>query len=692
MQTYQYELMDLTKKAPPLTTPEESKNLHESISTAVSYLLSLQKNEGHWWFTLEANESIGAEFIFLQHYLNKAEPDIVRGIANRIRDVQREDNTWSLYKDGPPDLSTTIECYFALKLTGWDTNSYSMRKAREFILSKGGIVKSRVFTKIHLALFGIVPWSACPAMPPELIFLPSWFPVNIYEFSSWARASIVPLLIIMSKKPVFRLPKTSGLEELFCEEPSKRDYSFKLNAKNIFSWGNFFILFDKLLKFYEKSPLKPFRNKAILRCSEWAWDHVKRTEDIYPALAYAILAFKALGYANDAPQIKKPLDSLKSFQQHYDFTGPVSDTNPQIGVGHKHYTTLDVPALPEPTVNTRDLTTSRSSDLTRIHQQCCISPVWDTPWTLMALLEAGVPADTPALVKSGRWLISKQITNFKGDWAIKNPNSQPGGWAFEFRNDCFPDVDDTIEVISVLQRLAIPSQEREESISRGLAWLLSMQNNDGGWGAFDKNQTLELVNKIPFSDHGACLDPSSPDITGRMIELLASRGMTLNDPPISRALDYLIKTQEPFGGWFGRWGINYIYGTWCVLTGLAELGWHPAGEAVKKAVRWLKQIQNEDGGFGESPESYSLKTYVRWKESVPSQTAWGLMGLISGGEAGSEQARRAALFLVKCLNVNGSWDEQAYTGTGFPGHFYIRYHGYRHFFPLLALARYKRQI
>jgi squalene-hopene/tetraprenyl-beta-curcumene cyclase len=310
----------------------------------------------------------------------------------------------------------------------------------------------------------------------------------------------------------------------------------------------------------------------------------------------------------------------------------------------------------------------------------------------MALLEAGISPDTPALIKAGRWLISKQITKYRGDWAVKNPNAEPGGWSFEFKNDCFPDVDDTIEVVSVLQRLAIPEQEKEPSIKKGIAWLLSMQNDDGGWGAFDKNQTLNLVNKIPFSDHAACLDPSSPDITGRMLELLASRGMTVNDPPIARAIDYLVRKQESFGGWFARWGINYIYGTWCVLTGLAELGWNPAGTAVRKATNWLKQIQNEDGGFGESPESYPRKTYVRWKESVPSQTAWGLMGLVAAGEVKSDEARRASLFLINRMNENGSWDETAYTGTGFPGHFYIRYHGYRHFFPILALARYNRQI
>jgi len=660
MEIREYKLIDLTTKKPPKVDLNETTGFREAVSTAIAHLLSLQHNDGYWWFALEANETIGSEFIFLMHFLGEVEGSILQGIANRILQVQRDDGTWALYKDGPADLSATIECYFALKLAGYDMNSEPLAKAREFILGSGGLVKSRVFTRIHLAMFGLVPWSSCPEMPAELIFLPKWFPINIYEFSSWARSTIVPLLIFMSIKPVRKLTGNFNLDELFSETLEKRDYSFK-TKKGLISWESFFINLDKLLKILEKIPLKPLRNIAINRCAKWTWDHVQRTEDIYPALAYATLSFKALGYPNNAQQIQRPFNVLKSWQQHY--------------------TTLDVPAVSYEERRGR-----------AVHQQCCISPVWDTPWALIALLEAGVPPDAPALLKSGRWLIKKQITRFKGDWAVKNPKATPGGWSFEFKNDYFPDIDDTIEVISVLQRLALPEKEKEEPIRRGIAWLLSMQNDDGGWGAFDKNQTCTLVNNIPFSDHNACLDPSSPDIAGRMIELLASRGMTANDRPVARAIEYLKNAQENFGGWFARWGINYIYGTWCVLTGLSELGWSPAGKEVKRALQWLKSIQNPDGGFSESPESYPMGTYIRWKESVPSQTAWGLMGLVAGGLASSPEARRAALFLMEKMNEDGTWDEKAYTGTGFPGHFYIRYHGYRKFFPLLALARYNRAL
>lgn len=633
---------------------KDSINLQKSID----HLFGLQYEDGHWWFSLEANESIGAEFIFLMHFLGTVDKEIQSGIAKRLLDVQRGDGTWALYHDGPADLSTTIECYLALKLSGRSEEEENMIKARDFIINQGGIEKSRVFTKIHLAMFGIVPWDAVPVLPPELIFMPSWFPINIYEFSSWARASIVPLMIVCSKRPIFELHERFKLHELFVNPPEKRNFEFKNNGRPI-SWQNFFIKLDKLLKFMEKSPIKPVRKTAIEKCADWTWEHVSKTEDIYPALAYCALAFKTLGYSNDAIQIAKPYSALLKFQQRY------SEMD------------CDIPASGH-----------SSSQGEKIHQQCCISPVWDTPWAMMSLLEAGVSASDPRLLKAGRWLIARQITQTKGDWAIKNPRATPGGWSFEFENEYFPDVDDTIEVLSVLKRLDLPDSEKNASIALAMQWLLSMQNNDGGWGAFDKNQNLELVNKIPFSDHGACLDPSSPDITARMLELLADHSYAADAKPVKRALKYIWRTQEDFDGWFGRWGINYIYGTWCVLTALDAIGFPIADKRMKKAASWLKKVQNTDGGWGESPESYKAKTFVPLKHSTASQTAWALMGLISAGERNSTEAKKGIDFLIKTRKSDGSWDEQDYTGTGFPGHFYIRYHGYRHYFPLLALGRF----
>ncbi|MFH1873721.1 MAG: prenyltransferase/squalene oxidase repeat-containing protein [Pseudomonadota bacterium] len=678
MEIREIPLIDLTKQysKQKIALQTEQEKLRNSLATTANKLLSLQHEDGYWWFTLQANEAIGAQYIFLQNFVEDIDVSVQEGICQRLLDVQRADGSWSLYQDGPVHLSSTIECYLALKIAGYNIDSPPMRKAREIILEHGGLIKATIFTRIHLAMFGLIPWKACPEMPPELILLPNWFPINIYEFSSWARSCIVPLLIFISLKPVHKL--SFNLDELYVEPEGNRDFSFK-RKKSLISKDTFFIYLDKFLKVYEYLPLKPLRNSAINNCSEWTWKHIQHAVDIYPALAYAALAFKAMGFSKSSAQISTAMRGLKSF--------------------HQNYPTRDIPAVCYPIKNNntngldlQDIITKRVNGQNPVHQQCCISPVWDTPWSIMSLLDAGIPANDPALLKAGRWLISKQITDFKGDWAIKNPHTQPGGWSFEFKNDCFPDVDDTIEVVAILQRLALPEVEKQEPIRKAVAWMLSMQNDDGGWGAFDKNQTLNLVNEIPFSDHKACLDPSTPDITGRMIEVLADMGMTTNDEPIAKALKFLENTCEPFGGWFGRWGVNYIYGTWCVLAGLSELGWNPLGKLFFRATNWLKSIQNLDGGFGESPESYSKHTYIKWKESTASQTAWALMGLVAGGQAKSSAAKRAARYLTNTINENNTWDETAYTGTGFPGHFYIRYHGYRHYFPILALARYYNAI
>ncbi len=696
----------------------ELPSLTGALRKSVAFMRTLQRTDGYWWFALEANESIGAEFIFLMHYLGDVDAEIQAGICRRILDVQRIDGTWSLYFDGPPDLSTTVECYLALKMAGFSADHPALRIAREYIIMNGGIEKTRVFTKIHLAMFGIVPWKAAPAMPAEFVLLPKWFPFTIYSFSSWARATIVPLLVFMSHKKVCELPAYARIDELFVTPAENRKYSVT-HDKGLISWESFFIILDKCLKLYERFPLKALRKYSIKKCSEWIWEHVSKTEDIYPALAYGALAYKAMGYENDTPQIRRSFGALKMFQQRY--------------------ASLDVPALPDeirddgrsrpsamrdlgidPRVpachceersdaaiplsqgdcfdlrsrnDTQDSTNPESRvpspGSSAIHQQCCISPVWDTPWMVTAMLESGVASNDPALLHAGRWLLRKQITECRGDWAVRNPKGKPGGWSFEFENDYFPDVDDTIQVLSVLSRLAIPWKEKANAFQLGLDWLLSMQNDDGGWGAFDRNQTQLLVNRIPFSDHGACLDPSSPDITGRMIEFLVSRNFSPSHPAVRRALDYIWRTQEGFGGWYARWGVNYIYGTWCVLTALGAAGLANDPRATK-AAEWLASVQRTDGGYSESPETYKTRKFTALDESIPSQTAWALMGLVAAGLADSQAASMAARWLIKRQNGDGAWDERHYTGTGFPNHFYIRYHGYRHFFPLLALARYSK--
>ena len=667
------QLNNSTIKSPAIS--DDSQDVLSVLKKSRESLLSLQRNDGYWWFTLEANESIGAEFIFLMHFLEDVDPKILKGVANRILDVQREDGTWALYYDGPADLSTTIECYLALRLAGYSKDESHMVKARDFIIKAGGAENCRVFTLIHFALFGIVPWKVVPEMPAEFIFAPTTQMFNIYEFSSWARATIVPLFVIGTIKPVLKLSNDINIDELFVNAPNKRKFKYA-KAKNFFSFEKMVLIADKMFRIYSSYSPKSLRKLAINKCLSWIRNHINCTEDIYPALAYGAMAFKAAGYSNSSIEIQKPFNALKMFQQGYN--------------------SKKLPFMPDelPDNGKERLSNLRDSgaiDCTpktggSIHQQCCISPVWDTPWTILALLSAGVSPSHPSLLKTGEWLLKKQIRKVKGDWAIKNPDTKPGGWSFEFENDYFPDVDDTIAVISVLDRLDLPEDQKRPAIKLALEWLISMQNDDGGWGAFDKNNQHEWVNKIPFSDHKACLDSSSPDITGRMIELFAEHGLT-EHVATKKAVKYLLKTQEAFGGWFARWGINYIYGTWCAVTGLTAVGLdsnhHPA---LKKASFWLQSIQNKDGGFGESPASYDKKKFIPCS-SCPSQTAWGLMALTALGLSDSTNAGLAVNYLLNEQDDSNLWSEDNYTGTGFPGHFYIRYHGYARYFPLLALGK-----
>ena len=624
-----------------------------ALQKAVSLLLKHQTDEGYWWYTLEANETIGAGVIQLMHFIGAVDGETEKGLARRMLSQQREDGSWAVFKNGPSDLSTTVECYFALRLAGRPVEHPALVKARSFVIANGGLTKMRVFSRIHLALFGLVPWSACPSMPAWLMLLPPASGFSIYEFSTWARASIVPLLLIDAVKPVRPLP--FSLDELYSEPrelrliEGTRVFRFP-KAKRALSLENLFLQCDKLLKFSEKLPFHPGKKRAIRKAERWTRDHIARTEDIYPAMAYGILALSALGYGPDDPTIQKALNGLKRFRQ--------------------------------------------TEEDGAVHQQCCISPNWDTPWAGVALLEAGLPGDHPAILKAARYMISKEVKDFRGDWAVKNPKGVAGGWSFEFENDYFPDVDDTIETLHLLRRSDLPDSEKDDPIQRGLAWMLSMQCKNGGWAAFDKNNVSRWVNRIPFSDHGACLDPPTADITGRMIELLASFTSISESRAagsglaIQKALSFLQSTQEPNGAWRGRWGVNFIYGTWCVLQGLSAIGRDMRAPDVRKAVSWLESIQNKDGGWGESCLSDSRDVYVPLGRSTASQTAWAVMALLAAGERDSISVHRGVQWLTSRQTAEGGWDEAEFTGTGFPGHFYIRYHGYRYYFPTLALGKY----
>lgn len=667
---------------PALVHPQDAisiSQINQSIDAAVANLFSHQHPESYWWYTLEANDSINAEYIMLLHYLGLQNVNLERAMARWILKNQNPDGSWSLYHDGPGDLSSTLECYFALKLVGHDIHSEPLKNAREFILKNGGITEIRIFTRIHLALFGIVSWDHCPKMPITFMALPNWSPVNIYEFSSWARACIVPLLVIMEQKKSVVCP--IRLDELYLYgDPTKAKWTY--SGHDFLSIEQLFIHMDKLLRIADKLNFKPQRKLALKKCEKYLREHIQETADVYPAMFYGTLALYGLGYPLEDPQIQQALKGLASFH-----IAMSNSENTVVELPFASSSTTDSVQTPSPAT---PQTTLSNINNTMIYQQCCISPVWDTAWAGVALIDAGIDPSQEKILKTCRWLLKKQITDHLGDWAIKNPRAKPGGWSFEFLNKYYPDIDDSIEVLTFLYHSGLPFKELKKSFQLGVDWLLSMQSANGGFAAFDKDNNMEILNKIPFSDHGACLDPPTVDITGRMIEfLLGCCDYEPNSMVVQRAADFIARRQERNGSFWGRWGVNYIYGTWCVLGGLCVLLRDQDQAMIHRALRWLKSIQNADGGFGESCESYKFGEYVPLGQSIPSQTAWALMGLVVAGETKSPEAKKAVEFLINSQMPGGGWAEKHFTGTGFPGHFYIRYHGYRHYFPLMALARYR---
>lgn len=622
--------------------------LDVAIEASRDFFFREQLPKGYWWAELESNVTITAEYVMLFHFLGMVDHEKQRKMANYLLSKQTEDGSWTIYYGGPGDISTTVEAYFALKLAGYPAEHPAMEKARAFILEQGGIIKTRVFTKIFLALFGEFAWFGVPSMPVELTLLPNWAYLNMYEFSSWARATIIPLSIVMEKRPVKKLPPAARIQELYLRPPRPIDYTFT-KEDGILTWKNFFIGVDHMLKVYESSPIRPFKNKALAAAEQWVLEHQEHTGDwggIQPAMLNAILALHVRGYANDHPVIVKGMEALANF-----------------------------------CIETED----------ELVLQSCISPVWDTALALKALVDSGVPSDHPALVKGAQWLLDKEVRK-PGDWKIKAPNLEPGGWAFEFLNDWYPDVDDSGFVMIALKGIQVKDRKSMNgAIKRGIDWCLGMQSKNGGWGAFDKDNTKYLLNKIPFADLEANIDPPTADLTGRMLELMGTFGYALEYPAATRAIEFLKKNQEPEGPWWGRWGVNYLYGTWSVLCGLSAIGEDLEQPYIKKAVNWIKSRQNIDGGWGETCESYHDRTLMGMGESTPSQTGWALLALMAAGEANSSTVARGIQYLISTQKVDGTWDETQYTGTGFPKYFMIKYHIYRNCFPLMALGTYRAQ-
>ena len=626
---------------------EAKDTLDVAIERSRDFLFREQLPEGYWWAELESNVTITAEYIMLFHFMGLVDKERERKLANYILSKQTEQGCWCIYYGGPGDISTTVEAYFALKLAGYPAEHPAMAKARAFILDKGGIIKCRVFTKIFLALFGEFAWFGVPSMPVELMLLPTWAYFNVYELSSWSRATIIPLSIVMAYKPVRRLPPWARVQELYVRPPRPIDYTFT-KEHGIITWKNIFIGVDHILKVYESSPIRPFKKKAMAVAENWVLEHQEPTGDwggIQPAMLNSVLALHCLGYANDHPAVERGLEALANFCIEDD-----------------HGIVL----------------------------QSCVSPLWDTALALKALLDADVPPDHPALINATQWLLDREVRK-PGDWKIKSPDLNPGGWAFEFLNDWYPDVDDSGIVMMAIKDVKVKNvRAKEDAIKRGIAWCLGMQSKDGGWGAFDKDNTKHILNKIPFADLEALIDPPTADLTGRMLELMGNFGYPKTHPAAVKGLAYLKQHQEPDGSWWGRWGVNYIYGCWSVLSGLVAIGEDPSQPYIRKAVNWLKSRQNIDNGWGESCSSYDDSSLAGFGESTPSQTGWALLALMAAGDVKSVSVAKGIQYLLSTQKPDGSWDEEQFTGTGFPKFFMIRYHIYKDVFPLMALGTYRR--
>jgi len=619
----------------------ELNSARQARDAARRHLSELQAPEGWWKGELETNVTMDAEDLLLREFLGIRTEKDTADAAAWIRSKQREDGTWATFFGGPGDLSTTVEAYFALRLAGDDAASSHMQKAAAFVLEEGGLESTRVFTRIWLALFGLWPWADLPAMPPELVALPPWVPGNIYDFGCWARQTAVAITVVSAYRPVH--PLSFNIDELRSGRLPKQP------KPSLADWTGRFVLLDRFLHRYERvaeQPLwrKTVREAALRRAESWI---VRRQEadgswgGIQPPWVYSILALHLRGYPLEHPVLSAAFSGLERFL-------------------------------------------IREGGVRRL--EACQSPVWDTALAVVALSDAGVAPDDESLRRAASWLLSEEITG-AGDWMVRRPNLSPGGWAFEFENDNYPDVDDTAEVVLALRRIDHDEPTAlDAAVRRGVTWTEGMASSDGAWGAFDADNVRELLYELPFCDFGAVIDPPSADVTAHVIEMLAAEPSA--DPSVLlRGVDWLLAEQEDDGSWYGRWGVNYVYGTGAAVPALVAAGVAPDDRAIGRAVAFLEAHQNEDGGWGEDIRSYVDPDYRAVGESTASQTGWALLALIAAGRAESEAARRGVSFLIKTQLANGNWDEPWYTGTGFPGDFYLNYHLYRLVFPLSALGR-----
>ncbi len=617
---------------------DDLDRLDRVIGAASQALCDRQQPDGHWVFELEADATVPAEYVLLQHYLDEIDEAEETKIGAYLRAAQNEDGGWPLFAEGETDVSCTVKSYYALKMIGDKAQAPHMRRAREAVLARGGAARSNVFTRFTLSLFGQVPWRACPIMPAEIMFLPRWFPFHLSKVSYWSRTVIAPLVILATLKPRARNPRNIGVAELFVTPPDKeRAYITNPTGARL---GDWLLRLDRLMRVVEPRVPKSVRKRAVSRAADFVVPRLNGEAGlgaIFPAMANAVMALDALGH-------------------------------PQAGVAKRAIKKLFV---------------EREDDA---YCQPCFSSGWDTGLAAHALLEVG-EASVNGLERCFDWLLEREVTRADGDWAWQRPGLAPGGWAFQYENDHYPDVDDTAVVAMAMQRA--DAERYKGAVGRAADWIIGMQCKNGGWGSFDADNTHTHLNHLPFADHGALLDPPSVDVSARCLGLLAQMGYQRTHPAVSRGLAYLRQEQEENGSWFGRWGVNYIYGTWSALAAFNAAGEDLKAPHIGKAVEWLCRRQNADGGWGEDCTTYGTEQPAKPAGSTPSQTAWAVLGLMASGEVESDAVRRGVRYLEDAPRDGAKWRETLYMGVGFPRAFYLRYHGYSAYFPLFALARYR---
>jgi squalene-hopene/tetraprenyl-beta-curcumene cyclase len=640
------------------------ERITHGVGRAKDWLFGQQHPDGYWCGELEADSMLESDYIFMHTLLGTGEPGRMERAINEILRHQNDDGGWGLFPGGPSNISYGVKAYLALKLMGWSKDHPVLVKAREWVLAHGGVVECNTFTKIYLCALGQYDYDAVPAIPPEIVLFPNWCYFNIYEISSWSRGILVPLSIIYAKKPFKKLAPEQGIEELFVGGRKNANMHLRWDTKKPLGWRNFFLACDRMMHLAERVHIRPLRKVALKRAEAWMLERFEKSDGlgaIYPAMLNSIVALRCLGRSVDDPQLIRALDEFE-----------------KLGI--------DCPD------GTEDYSTPT------FRMQPCFPPVWDTAQAMYALGEAGVRKDDPRMLKAADWILSKEVRQ-KGDWAEKVKNVEPGGWYFEFNNEFYPDVDDTGQVLLALNCVDNPRERYQyDACQRALKWIWAMQCKNGGWASFDRDNTKMIFQYIPFADHNAMLDPPTVDITGRMLEMLALYGVTRSDPRVEKAIQFILKEQEPDGSWFGRWGVNYLYGTFLVLRGLEAMGFWNHEPAVQQAAEWIRMVQNADGGWGETCGTYDDPNQRGIGPSTPSQTAWAVLGLLAAGDTRSDSVAKGIRWLVDRQHEDGSWDELVpgrngesyYTGTGFPRVFYLGYHLYKQYFPLLALTTYER--